>query len=89
MIIEGYWVVKSPMLPLSPSDAEVARRIVRNGYAKAFTDFESWAGPVGPKPEEKTHVILGVDPASPADYENMTAFVSAEAYEKLREERGV
>lgn len=58
-------VVVSPTLPIPPSDAVRARRLVRHGMA----DVLAWLGEdVGPEPDALAHVLLSGN----------TAFVSAE-----------
>lgn len=65
-------VVVSPMLPISPSIGEQARRFVRHGYA----DVLEWLGEsVGPEPEAPTHAMQAGD----------VLFVSAEYMETLRQ----
>ena len=52
MMMGGLAVVVSPLLPVPPSPAEEARRIVRHGLA----DVLEWLGEdVGPEPDEPTH----------------------------------
>lgn len=54
----GLDVVVVNNLPLIPSDAENARRIVRHGLA----DVLRWLGEqVGPKPFEETHCLISKD----------------------------
>lgn len=51
----GIKVIESPTLPLDPTSAQDARRIVRHGLA----DVLAWLGEdVGPKPGEQTHALL-------------------------------
>lgn len=72
----GIPVLVSSLLPLVPSDGEVARRIVRHGYA----DVLAWLGEeVGPKPTDKTHVIAAFDGRQ------RVLFVSPECHARLRE----
>jgi len=54
----GVRVIPTSALPLAPSDKANARRAVRHGLASHYTDFEKWAGPVGPRPGDLAHVIL-------------------------------
>ncbi len=78
---DGVQVLISPALPMPPSDREVARRQVRHGYAEVL----AWLGePVGPKPGEVTHWVMGVDPAGGNEWvPSWTVFVSSEAYHRL------
>lgn len=51
-------VLVSRLLPVAPSVGEVARRLVRHGLA----DVLEWLGdPVGPKPDDQTHAVVGFD----------------------------
>jgi hypothetical protein len=53
--LAGIMVITSPILPLDPSPATDARRIVRHGLA----DILEWLGePVGPKPGQQTVMLL-------------------------------
>lgn len=82
-MMPGLDVIVSKALPLHPGPGEVARRIVRHGLA----DVLAWLGEkVGPKPEDLTHAIAGMDPAGPV---GGVLFVSAEYAERLRRESTV
>lgn len=89
--LNGTRVVPTPMLPYEPSPAELARRIVRHGYASARlegmrTSVLEWATgetDPGPAPEERTHAIAAVDPAFGAGGAPLW-FVSPELHEKMR-----
>lgn len=35
-------------------EGEWARRYMRHAFAKTYTDFQKWAGPVGPSPDMTT-----------------------------------
>lgn len=66
--LPGVQVHVSSALPLVPSDAENARRLVRHGYASARAEtgeamyFPDSLGKVGPEPGEETHaVMVGAD----------------------------
>lgn len=51
----GIDVIESNLLPMSPSDGQVARRIVRHGMAK----YLAWLGEdVGPAPDEQVNALL-------------------------------
>jgi hypothetical protein len=55
-------IVVSEQLPMEPTDAANARRIVRHGLA----DVLGWCGlDVGPAPGEPTHALLSADLARP------------------------
>lgn len=76
-------VVVSKALPLHPGPGEVARRIVRHGLAHVL----EWLGEqVGPRPEDLTHAVAGVDPAGPG---TGVLFVSPEYHQQLRQAAGV
>lgn len=79
--LDGVPLLISPALPMRPSPGEVGRRIARHVMA----DVLEWLGePVGPKPDELTHWVMGFDPAGGNDWvPSWTVFVSAEAYERL------
>lgn len=71
-------VIVSNQLPLHPSPGEVGRRIVRHG----LVDVLEWLGEkVGPRPEDLTHAIAGIDPAGPA---GGVLLVSREYHDRLR-----
>lgn len=55
-VLGAYTVLVSPLLPVEPSPAEIARRIVRHGYHDAglLPDVE---GEVGPRPGDKIRAI--------------------------------
>lgn len=51
----GFRIVESDLLPYPPSPGEWARRYVRH----AMSDVVKWLNePLGPHPDEQTHVIL-------------------------------
>lgn len=53
--IFGFDVFVSDALPIPPTDAQIARRIVRHGLA----DVLEWLGEdVGPAPQAQTHVLM-------------------------------
>lgn len=71
----GIPIVVSDWLPLEPSVGENARRFVRHGLKDAFP----WLNiEVGPKPDEKTHVLMS----------GGHLLVSAEAYEGMKKRFG-
>jgi hypothetical protein len=76
----GLDVVVSKALPLRPGPGEIGRRIVRHGLA----DVLAWLGEkVGPRPEDLTHAVGGIDPAGPL---GGVVFVSQEYADRLRAE---
>lgn len=55
MTIGGIRVLVTDALPITPSDGENARRMVRHGMAEIL----DWLGEeVGPKPGDPTHAML-------------------------------
>jgi hypothetical protein len=74
----GTDVVVSPALPIVPSIPEDAARRVRHGLA----DVIDWLGwDVGPKPGDRTHIIVG--PISPSG--QPTIIASAEMAARIME----
>ncbi|MGW5239486.1 hypothetical protein ACWEOW_11185 [Monashia sp. NPDC004114] len=70
-------VYVSNFLPLTPTDAEVARRIVRHG----LRDVIEWLGEdVGPRPKDQTHALL-----VPSRYVE-ALYVSPWLYARMRHE---
>lgn len=52
LILSGWTVL---LMPNSYTDyGEIARRIVRHGFAAHFSDFAKWAGDPGPAPDATT-----------------------------------
>lgn len=79
-VTPGVDVVVSRWLPVRPGPGEVARRIVRHG----LSDVLEWLGQkVGPRPEDLTHAIGGIDPAGPL---GGVVFVSQELHDQMRAE---
>lgn len=70
-MLGGIPVVVSDHLPLTPSDGEVARRIVRHGLARVL---EQLGEGVGPRPEDQTEVLL-IDGSM---------FMSEDAHDRVR-----
>lgn len=79
----GMTVMVSDQLPLPVSPGEEARRIVRHGMAEIL----EWLGEeVGPRPGDRVHVVLGVDPGNPLLERSDVAFVSPAMWERLERE---
>jgi hypothetical protein len=73
----GFRVVIEPVLPIVPSDAENARRIVRHG----MRDVLKWLREdVGPAPYEETHCFFGVNPTT----NERLIFLSRKLYHEIR-----
>jgi hypothetical protein len=73
----GFRVIIEPGLPLVPSDAENARRIVRHG----MRDVLKWLREdVGPAPFEETHCFFGVNPTTG----QRLVFLSRKLYHEIR-----
>lgn len=54
----GLKVIESELLPRPPTDAQWVHRYVRHG----MSDVLDWLGePVGPHPDDQTHVIIAGD----------------------------
>lgn len=87
----GVQVHVTDMLPIVPSDAENARRIVRHGFAAARAEtglaifFPDSLGDVGPAPGAETHAILHRDPApyGGGRYADPSVMVSRSLYRRL------
>lgn len=76
----------SPALPRPLAPWDEATRLVRHGFAAIYSDFEEWAGPVGPGPRDLTHAVVGFDPArfDPEDEGSAVVYVSADLAGRLR-----
>jgi len=60
MLPGGIPVFETDLLPMEPSDGEVARRIVRRGLAERLPWLKI---DPGPEPHAPTQFIIAVDPA--------------------------
>ena len=82
-MLGGWNLIPTPMLPMKPSTAEWARRLVRHGMA----DVLGWLGEdVGPEPDALTHILVSDGLAASS---GPAAFVSHELLERIKRDARV